>query len=78
MMGHAQFTPTFLYIFFTFLIEELFRNLSSYFPKKNRKSRKNRKHFQSLDKRGQSIWKASHSNIWKQKLENMEIQKIAR
>ena len=26
---------------------------------------------------GQNIWKASHSNIWGKKKENMEIQKIA-
>ena len=28
--------------------------------------------------RGQNIWKAPHSNIWKKKSENMEIQKTPR
>ena len=27
--------------------------------------------------RGQNIWKASRSNIWRKNLENMEIQKLA-
>ena len=26
--------------------------------------------------RGQNIWKASHSNFWEKKMENMEIQKL--
>ena len=28
--------------------------------------------------KGQIFWKASHSNIWGKKMENMETQKIAR
>ena len=58
------------------LSTNLFPDFLRFFPKKNRKSG----NISKVGKfnRGQNVWNASHSNIWKKKMENMEIPKVAR
>ena len=59
--------------------QRLFPLFPLFFPRKTGKAGKTGNISKVWEfNRGQSVWKASHSNIWMKKLENMKIQKIAR
>ena len=66
--------PENIFHFRVVLIEQLSPNFSSFFSKKNGKSRKAGKtgNISKVWKfnRGQNIWKASHSNVWEKKMES--------